>query len=331
MSERCGLILKKSNIRLTKILCVAGALVLATGSMTACGKKKKISYGDTKGVVTGSVDINDNGVKFNLDNVIAPAGSDIDYTSGIKTSGETDDYSLEVNATNVRNDKPGTYTANYTVKSGGSTYTDSIKVTISGNGKNTQEAENQGIGGSENGQADNSDSNAGNINSGSNSGNSDNASGNNGSAINNGGGNSSGNNGAGNGNTSNGNTGNASNNNGGSNSGNNSNSGSNSNSGNTGSGSGSNGGSQTKPTAPKELITDGSKTYGVSKIPNATIELLSGDVVTISCSTNKYIVSTRTDESTVQKNGHNYKVTKLIVLFNTGAEQTLETVEKKID
>lgn len=292
--------MKKLNIRLTKTICVAGALVLVIGSMTACGKKKKISYGDTEGVVTGSLDINDSGVKFNLDNVIAPAGSDIDYTSGIKTSGETDDYSLEVNAVNVRNDKPGTYTANYTVKSGGSTYTDSIKVTISDNGKNAQEAENHGNGDSENGQAGNSAANAGDINSGSNSGN----------------------NGAGGGNTSNnGNTsdnGNTSNNNGNSNSGNNSNS-------------ESNGGSQTKPTAPKELITDGSKTYRVSKIPNATIELLSGDVVTISCSTNKYIVSTRTDESTVQKNGHNYKVTKLIVLFNTGAEQTLETVEKKID
>ena len=306
MLERCELILKKLNIRLTKIICVAGALVLVIGSMTACGKKKKISYGDTEGVVTGSLDINDSGVKFNLDNVIAPAGSDIDYTSGIKTSGETDDYSLEVNAVNVRNDKPGTYTANYTVKSGGSTYTDSIKVTISDNGKNAQEAENHGNSDSENGQAGNSDANAGDINSGSNSSNSDNASDNNGSAVNNG----SGNNGAGGGNTSN--------NNGNSNSGNNSNS-------------ESNGGSQTKPTAPKELITDGSKKYGVSKIPNATIELLSGDVVTISCSTNKYIVSTRTDESTVQKNGHNYKVTKLIVLFNTGAEQTLETVEKKID
>lgn len=286
--------MKKLNIRLTKIICVAGALVLVIGSMTACGKKKKISYGDTEGVVTGSLDINDSGVKFNLDNVIAPAGSDIDYTSGIKTSGETDDYSLEVNAVNVRNDKPGTYTANYTVKSGGSTYTDSIKVTISDNGKNAQEAENHGNSDSENGQAGNSAANAGDINSGSNSGN----------------------NGAGGGNTSN--NGNASNNNGNSNSGNNSNS-------------ESNGGGQTKPTAPKELITDGSKTYRVSKIPNATIELLSGDVVTISCSTNKYIVSTRTDESTVQKNGHNYKVTKLIVLFNTGAEQTLETVEKKID
>lgn len=295
MLERCELILKKLNIRLTKIICVAGALVLVIGSMTACGKKKKISYGDTEGVVTGSLDINDSGVKFNLDNVIAPAGSDIDYTSGIKTSGETDDYSLEVNAVNVRNDKPGTYTANYTVKSGGSTYTDSIKVTISDNGKNAQEAENHGNSDSENGQAGNSAANAGDINSGSNSGN----------------------NGAGDGNTSN-NNGNTSNNNGNSNSGNNSNS-------------ESNGGSQTKPTAPKELITDGSKTYRVSKIPNATIELLSGDVVTISCSTNKYIVSTRTDESTVQKNGHNYKVTKLIVLFNTGAEQTLETVEKKID
>lgn len=289
--------MKKLNIRLTKIICVAGALVLVIGSMTACGKKKKISYGDTEGVVTGSLDINDSGVKFNLDNVIAPAGSDIDYTSGIKTSGETDDYSLEVNAVNVRNDKPGTYTANYTVKSGGSTYTDSIKVTISDNGKNAQEAENHGNSDSENGQAGNSAANAGDINSGSNSGN----------------------NGAGDGNTSNNNNnGNTSNNNGNSNSGNNSNS-------------ESNGGSQTKPTAPKELITDGSKTYRVSKIPNATIELLSGDVVTISCSTNKYIVSTRTDESTVQKNGHNYKVTKLIVLFNTGAEQTLETVEKKID
>lgn len=102
MLERCELILKKLNIRLTKIICVAGALVLVIGSMTACGKKKKISYGDTEGVVTGSLDINDSGVKFNLDNVIAPAGSDIDYTSGIKTSGETDDYSLEVNAVNVR-------------------------------------------------------------------------------------------------------------------------------------------------------------------------------------------------------------------------------------
>ena len=85
-------------------------------------------------------------------------------------------------------------------------------------------------------------------------------------------------------------------------------------------------------TTERVLITGSNKaTIKNKNLENAVIELLSGDVVTISCSTKKYIVATRTDESVVIKNGHNYSVSKLVVVFNTGEERTLETIEKKID
>ena len=278
--------MKKKNMEIKKglILAVIGVMTIVT--FVGCGKKKKLHYGDTEGVVSGNITFNDDKAEFKLDNVIAPAGTDIDYTSAIVTSGESDDYSMEVNASNVKYDKPGTYTAHYTVKSGNNTYTDSIKVTITDNNSSSDDLNNSGdsnnTGGSDNqGGSGNSNNNSNPVNQGGDGNNPP----------------------AGTGNTGNGN------------------------------GSGNEGqNNPTQETSKKVLITNGeSITYENKNIPNAVIELLSGDVVTISCSTNKYIVSTRTEETQTQKNGNNYKVTKLIVTFNTGREQTLETIEKRID
>ena len=61
------------------------------------------------------------------------------------------------------------------------------------------------------------------------------------------------------------------------------------------------------------------------------IELLSGSVVKIKCTSSKYIVSTHTELSTAEKNGVNYNVYKLVVTYNTGAQQVLETYEEKIN
>lgn len=274
--------MKKKNLQIKKGLILAAVSVMAIMAFCSCGKKKKLNYGDTKGVVSGNITLNENGADFKLDNVIAPAGTDIDYTSAIVTSGEGDDYSVEVNASNVKYDKPGTYTAQYKVKSGNNTYTDSIKVTITDN---------------KNSSGDVSNSDGSNANAGDNSENS----GNNDNPVNQGG---------------------------------NSNppSGGNNNSGNGGGNANQGQNPPTETTGKKVLITNGETvTYEKKDIPNAVIELLSGDVVTISCSTSKYIVSTRTEETQAQRNGHNYKVTKLIVTFNTGKEQTLETIEKRID
>ena len=65
-------------------------------------------------------------------------------------------------------------------------------------------------------------------------------------------------------------------------------------------------------------------------VPVAEIELLSGEIVSINCTVDKYIISTRTDISTITRDGVTYQVEKLIITYNTGAEQVLETVEKKI-
>ena len=86
-----------------------------------------------------------------------------------------------------------------------------------------------------------------------------------------------------------------------------------------------------KETTTREIITTaGNKTTENKYIGNYTIELLSGKTITVQNSTSKYIVSTRTETSEITKNGSRYKVSKLIIRYNTGAEQVLETVEEKI-
>lgn len=85
-------------------------------------------------------------------------------------------------------------------------------------------------------------------------------------------------------------------------------------------------------TTTREIITtSGNKQTESQYIGNYTIELLSGKTVTIRNTTSKYIVSTRTDVSYKERNGYTYKVSKLIITYNTGAEQILETVEERLD
>lgn len=87
-----------------------------------------------------------------------------------------------------------------------------------------------------------------------------------------------------------------------------------------------------KDNTTREIITTkGNKTTSNKYIGNYTIELLSGKTITVKNSTAKYIVSTRTESSQTTKNGSNYKISKLIIRYNTGAEQILEVVEEKIN
>lgn len=80
-----------------------------------------------------------------------------------------------------------------------------------------------------------------------------------------------------------------------------------------------------------EVITDSDVTYPVQDAQTAKIELMSGKVAYIKCTTERYIVRTRTDSYNIVKNKKKYNVKKLIVVFNTGEEQVLETIQKKID
>ena len=87
----------------------------------------------------------------------------------------------------------------------------------------------------------------------------------------------------------------------------------------------------TKSTTTRQIITTKSNATTESKnIGNYTIELLSGKNITIKNTTAKYIVSTRTDISTVEENGKTYRISKLIITYNTGFEQILETVKERI-
>ena len=81
----------------------------------------------------------------------------------------------------------------------------------------------------------------------------------------------------------------------------------------------------------REIITTiGNSTSESKNIGNYTIELLSGKTITIKNTTSKYIVSTRTDVTTITRNDKTYRVSKLIITYNTGAEQVLETLEERI-
>lgn len=85
----------------------------------------------------------------------------------------------------------------------------------------------------------------------------------------------------------------------------------------------------TTATTKRQMITTSGLTTEAQNIGYSYIELLSGSVVSIKTTTAKYIVSTRTDVSYTTKNNVKYKVSKLIITYNTGDERTLETVEEK--
>lgn len=298
------------------LLCAA----MAAG-MSGCGKKKKITYGDLPATATGKIDLSGREPVIAIDNIKAEVGEDIDYTSKIDLVGAEGDYSVDVNASNVKYDTPGTYHVGYTVKTDKGTYSSNIKVTIEGETVEQEGGAADGSGGAavvQDGEGvvageDNAPEQGGSAGGqpeinpngavGQNAGEGQNGALGSQNSADSQGGASGGQNSAG--------------------------------------GQGSAGGSQSSAggqngavgqTEKRELITGKSNTvYQTKKIENAVIELLSGDVVTISCTTNKYITQTRTDVSQVTRNGHTYEVSKLVIVFNTGAERTLETVEKKID
>ncbi len=83
-------------------------------------------------------------------------------------------------------------------------------------------------------------------------------------------------------------------------------------------------------TTRKQLITSaGNTTTKLADIGYAYIDLLSGSTVSIKSTTERYILLTRTDVTYITKNGVDYKVSKLVIRYNTGEERTLETVEEK--
>ncbi len=92
--------------------------------------------------------------------------------------------------------------------------------------------------------------------------------------------------------------------------------------------------STTKPddtSTTREIITTtGDQTTELKNLGNYTIELLSGKTITIKNTTKRYIVSTRTDVEIVEENGYTYRISKLIITYNTGFGQILETIKDRI-
>lgn len=349
----------KRRIALIAILC----MVAVAG--TACHKKesgvKQTQYSNLAGVAEGTIDFKDEKKPdINIKEIRSYVGEEIDYSSGIdvKNVDQFENFQMWVNATEVDIYTAGKYTAVYRFvydekelekavsvtilekeKEGGSTVLSQTgngggngtgNNTAGGNNANDGNNTNNGNSG-ENGNAGNGgNGNAGSAGSGNieQSGEDGNASGSdNNAARNDGNGNSgnTGNGGSGNG----GNAGNGGNG-GNGNSGNAGNGGSgNSGGGNAGNGNSGNSGGNNNPS--REIVTT-KRTHTIkpSTIGYTNIELLSGKYVKIKCTSAKYIVSTRTDTSQIEKKGTTYDVSKLIITYNTGAEQILETVETAV-
>ena len=343
------------------ILICATAFILV---LTGCKKDEEqtrpeidASFGMEKGIAAGMADFSEDEPEISIKNIVTYVGEDIDYSTGIEVSNteKYEDFQMWVDATAVDIHTVGTYEAVYKFVYGDKTKEVKVVVSVIEKAAGADEPSGDSIG---NGNTNNTGSSAGN--SAGNGGASENA----GNSVNSGNGNAgnSANNGDGNGNSGDGanggdgsgnagnsvNSGDGSGNagngvNSGDGSGNAGNSANNSGGSNGGNGASSNGGanSTAKPTqgstaqtttARRQIVTSSgqndTKSYSLGYM---NIELLSGSVVKIKCTSSKYIVSTRTDVSTTTKDGVNYNVYKLVVTYNTGAEQVLETYEEKIN
>ena len=91
--------MKKDKLKYGRrpLICAA-ATIMAVCMMYGCGKEKKISYGKEPGVATGTVDFSKDKPEINIDNIISPIGTDIDYTSMLDFAKGDEDYSVQVNA-----------------------------------------------------------------------------------------------------------------------------------------------------------------------------------------------------------------------------------------
>ena len=329
--------MKRKNLLIITIVML---MLIATG----CDKEEKIEYGTEIGTVTGNVVMQDDKIDINLSNIKSYVGQEIDYLSGVdmKALETYDDFQVWVDASLVDVFTPGDYKAANTFEYDGKEYTKEIVVTIieideqagdstnlvgdQNNNQNNNQSAGQTVG--QNESQNNMQSNS--------SGETD-------TTIHNG-------NTGGNGETNNVTP-----------------TTSQSASGNGGqtpeitTSSGWTGtttywqgttsqivttrpnnqtttaGNSTTQTTTKRgnattrpiVTTTGNRTTENQVVSYSSIELLSGKVVKIKNTTSKYIVATHTDISYITENGEVYKISKLIVTFNTGATQTLETVKER--
>lgn len=319
--------------------------------LAGCGKEDTLQspktddvFGVEKGIAAGIADFSEDEPEISIKNIVTYVGKEIDYSTGIEVSNteKYEDFQMWVDASAVDIHTVGSYEAVYRFVYGDKTKEIKVIVSVIENTETANEPSGDSIA---SGQANN-----GNGSSGNNGGNS---AGNNSSVNNNG--NNNGNGSAGNNSAGNGNEGN----NGGNNSGGNNGGNGNNNGGANGDINNNNGGQNktdvTQPpdipnptagntadptqnstaqttTARRQIVTSSgqidTKTYSLGYM---NIELLSGSVVKIKCTSSKYIVSTHTELSNAEKNGVNYNVYKLVVTYNTGAQQVLETYEEKIN
>lgn len=327
-----------------KVLIFVSVFILM---LAGCGKEDTLQspktddvFGVEKGIAAGIADFSEDEPEISIKNIVTYVGKEIDYSTGIEVSNteKYEDFQMWVDASAVDIHTVGSYEAVYRFVYGDKTKEIKVIVSVIENTETANEPSGDSIA---SGQANN-----GNGSSGNNGGNS---AGNNSSGNNNGNG-SAGNNSAGNGNEGN---------NGGNNSGGNNGGNGNNNGGANGDINNNNGGQNktdvTQPpdipnptagntadptqnstaqttTARRQIVTSSgqidTKTYSLGYM---NIELLSGSVVKIKCTSSKYIVSTHTELSNAEKNGVNYNVYKLVVTYNTGAQQVLETYEEKIN
>lgn len=247
--------------------------------LVACGRKNDGEQPNVTGQVEGRVDFTTETPKVEIGNVFAYIGEDIDYTNGLELLLGDAYFEVQVNAADVRLDKPGTYDVEYTFQYGNETYLETIQVTIleKEQQNSSEELEQKTEAGTKPEEVTLfTEEDIGEIEI----------------------------------NTEETNT-------------------------ETGSGTEE---TTTGMKTDMEMQTTGElvtrpedNIWEEADLRNARIELLSGKVVTLVCTTERYIVSTKTETTIIKRQAYQYEVSKLIVSFSDGTRQVLETIEKKID
>lgn len=319
-----------------------GMLMTVLFSSVACSgpemPKMTVSYGPEIGFADGSVNLSGTSPIINISDIKAEVGMNIDYLSGVivKNEDEFEDLEIRVDASMVDIFTPGNYKVTYTFLFNNNLVTKDITVTLF---ENEQSASDSNVPNTEKNSANSTTKHTVGNDAGSNE-TSTTLSGNNEKPTNN------------NSSTSDNNSGTTkptatvTNNNTGTtkpdpttsnNSGttkpittsNNTNISTTEPTATTSNNSGSQTPDSTSTT--REIITtSGNRTTESKNIGNYTIELLSGKTITIKNTTNRYIVSTRTDVEIVEENGYTYRISKLIITYNTGLGQILETIKDRV-
>ena len=276
-------------------------LLIIVFIIAACSKKSNLTYGPTPAVGTGTIDFSGQIPEIRIDNIIAKVGTEIDYTSYLEilNAEELNDLEIRVNASKVRLNEPGTYDVIYSFTYGNQVFGKQISVTLTEDEKYIDKVIKNTVEPSRDTPKANNP-NGGNVAQPTTNTLAEKAT----TRTNTGG-----------------NTGikidvetSAPN------------------QGNQNQNQNQNQGNQKQNQTPAQPVTAPPATNATSKqgVQNAVIELLSGEKISIQITPNFYIVSTRTDTTEFVRNGALYEIARLIVTFNNGQEQVLETVERRI-